>query len=164
MRNRFKPSSSVLSLVVVIGVAGVSLAGLWNKVELEHARTVEKDRKARINTNKAGLTLVKDADIRRLTEAKIACYERSLELIERYRKVIEADDLVQAKKLREALHLLRLQGESYNEAIELYTTANGYKLAQKKVQEALIATLRSTAKGLEGQAQAYDAGISALTE
>lgn len=163
MRNRFQLPSA-LALGVVLGVAGTCLAGLWNKAEMNHARNVEKDRKARIRNNKAGMKLVKDADIRRLTEAKIACYERSLQLIDRYKKAIEADQLVQAKKLREALHLLRLQGESYNEAIELYTTSNGYKLARKPVKAALIGTLRETAKGLEGQAKAYDAGIATLTQ
>ncbi len=165
MRNRLKLSTTAtLALGVVLGVAGTSLAGLWNKAEMNHARNVEKDRKARIRNNKAGMTLVKDAEVRRLTEAKIECYERSLKLVERYKKAIEADDLVQSKKLREALHLLRLQGESYNQAIELYATSNGYKLARKPVKEALISTLRLTAKGLEGQAQAYDAGINTLTQ
>jgi hypothetical protein len=163
MRDRYKLSTT-LALGVVLGLAGTSLAGLWNKAELNHARNVEKDRKARIRNNKAGMALVKDADIRRLTEAKIACYERSVQLIDRYKKAIKDDKLVQAKKLREALHLLRLQGESYNEAIELYTTSNGYKLARKPVKAALIGTLRETAKGLENQAKAYDAGIATLTQ
>lgn len=156
--------TATLACGVLLGVASTSVAGLWNKAEKNHARNVEKDRKARVRNNKGLLKLTRDKDIRPLIQAKIACFERSVQLVDRYKKAIDADDLVQAKKLREALHLLRLQGESYNEAIEVYTTSNGYKLARKPVKAALIGTLRQTAKSLENQAKGYDAGIAALTQ
>lgn len=163
MKSRL-PLCLALAIGVALGSASTGLAGLWNKAERNHARNVKKDRSTRVRNNKAALALTKHAPSRKLLEAKIAIFERSVTLTERYVQAIDADDLVAAKRLREALHLLRLQGESYNEAIELHATANGYRLARKPVQAAVIKTLRDTAKAVEDQAKAYDAGIAALTQ
>lgn len=163
MKTRL-PFVATLMLGVLLGASGTGLAGLWNKAERDHADQVEKDRRARVTVNEAALKLTKDPDRRKPIEAKLASFSRSLELMERYRAAIDADDLVTAKRLREALHLLRLQGESYTAAVEIYAAATGYKLARPEVKAALVPVLEETARSLENAGQAYDAGIAALTK
>lgn len=162
--KRLSPVRHIPILALVLGFASIAFADtLWQKAERGHLRNVKANRKNRKVANETAAK-ISGPNVKRVQLAKAAIFGKSLELCDAYEAAINAKQRVKAKKIREAIHLLRLKAELLGQAQELYTTANGYKLAKKKVKAAVTETLRNTAKKIEAQASAYDEGIQALSQ
>lgn len=164
MQSSTKKHVITLAAGVLLGAASTTLAGLWEKAELEHAANVRRDRSRRMEDNQRSASKTKDPDLRRLAERKAAIFKRSLELVGQYEAAIKTNERPKAKKLREAIHLLRLQAEGLNQAIELRTSILAYKLTPKPIREAVTPGLEDAAAAVENNTKAFDAGIAKLSQ